>query len=56
MCPICGEIIAQTILPAEVQVLVHRWMKHETPAVQLFTVIILTFAGGWVLKKAFTGR
>jgi len=53
LCPVCGQIITQTILPTEVQMLVHRLMKHESPAVQFVTIAIVTAAGGWAIKKVF---
>jgi len=52
-CPLCGEVLVQSVLPTETQLLVHKFLKHQPPIVQAGATVGGLLIGAWLIGKVF---
>jgi hypothetical protein len=51
ICPECGEYLAQQLIQGEARVLVHRWLRHQPPAVQVAATWALVVGALWLVSQ-----
>ena len=54
ICPQCGDLLAETVIQEEARLLFHRWLRHQSPAVQAIATWALVLAGMWAIGQLTT--